>query len=119
MFMFQNGLLATFIPEVFMVIGFVLCICAPGFQLNISTIEQPIIVNQISSLEYQHNSKSQVSTYYFQLTCEKPTEKPNLSPVFQVEKINCGYDYHFSASFSLSFVDFSRPPPFYHLEYIS
>ena len=117
--MFQNGLLATFIPEIFMVIGFVMCLIAPGFQSNSSATERPIIVNQISSLEYQQNTKNQVATYYFQLTCDKPIAKQNLSPVFQVEKIKCGYNYHFSASFSLSFVDFSRPPPFYHLEHIT
>lgn len=109
--MFQNGLLATFIPELFMVIGFVLCLFTPGFRAEHSGNFQAPIAAQVYTYEYQNSTTYQHSTYSFQVTAEAVSELQYTLPRFvekaQIIRVISG----FSTSDGLSFVDFSRPPP--------
>jgi hypothetical protein len=111
MFMFQNGLLATFIPEVLMVIGFVLCLLTPGFKAADSNTEQTPVVAQISTYEHRQAATYRVSAYEFQLIAEPVSEARYSLPRFIEKAIFNTFEYQFSTSDGLSFVDFSRPPP--------
>jgi hypothetical protein len=113
MFMFQNGLLATFIPEILMVLGYVLCLLIPGFKShNSSQIDQGSVVTKVISFEQQKQiSAYQVSIQDFQSVEPVPDSKQSLS--YFIEKaINLTSESHFSTSDGLTYVDFSRPPPF-------
>jgi hypothetical protein len=111
MFMFQNGLLATFIPEVLMVIGFVLCLFTPGFKPNNSTTEQAPIVAHVSVFQHQQTTTYDLSAYDFQLTAELVSTIRYSLPRFIEIAFFSTFEYQFSTSAGLSFVDFSRPPP--------
>ena len=114
MFMFQNGLLATFIPEILMVLGYVLCLLTPGFKShNTSSVDQASVVTNVISFEKQNQiSAYQVSIHDFQSVEPVPDSKQ--SPSYFIEKaINFTSVSHFSTSDGLSYVDFSRPPPFF------
>lgn len=109
--MFENGILATFIPEILMVIGFVLCLFTPGFQSNKSTNDQTPIVAQVSTYNYQSTTNNQQSTYKFELETEAVSEAKYSLPRFIENAITITFESHFSTSEGISFIDFSRPPP--------
>jgi hypothetical protein len=111
MFMFQNGLLATFIPEVLMVLAYVLCLIAPGSKPHASHVEQGVLVANVTTYEPQKQiSGYKVSIHDFQPVETKTDTKETLQ--FFIEKaINVTVEPHFSTSDGLSYVDFSRPPP--------
>ncbi len=111
MLMFQNGLLATFIPEVLMVLGFILCILTAGFQSHNSTIEPSQSIAQISGYEPQQVSSYQLTYKDFQIEAEIIEECRQTQPYFIVKDSYIVYESPFSTSDGLSFVDFSRPPP--------
>ena len=80
--MFENGLMASFIPEILMVLGFLFCLIFPGLKTeklnnNISNEIQVSVSQQITSSVYNfsnHNSQpvqaieneqtSQVCTFF-------------------------------------------------------
>ena len=111
MLMFQSGLLATFIPEVLMVIGFVLCLFTPSFKANNSSTEQAPIVAHISTFERQQTATYELSAYDFQIVAEAIPEITYSLPRFIETHVFNRFEYQFSTSEGLSFVDFSRPPP--------
>lgn len=107
--MFQNGLLATFIPDILMAIGYLLCLIAPHLKTQNSQIEQTQVIVQVSTVEHQQLSVYQVTTSDFQYYTEKiPELKPINSYFTVIIKI---FESTFSTSDGLSYVDFSRPPP--------
>lgn len=110
--MFQNGLLATFIPEILMVIGFVLCLLASAFKAaDSSSAAQVSVVAQVISFEQQkQNSVYQVSVADFEIT-ELVSDKKQFHLPFVEKTINFTSESQFSTSDGLSYVDFSRPPP--------
>ena len=111
MLMFQSGLLATFIPEVLMVIGFVLCLFTPSFKASNSSTEQAPIVAHISTFERQQTATYELSAYDFQIVAESITKPTYSLPRFIETPIFNRFEYRFCTSDGLSFVDFSRPPP--------
>jgi hypothetical protein len=112
MFMFQNGLLVTFIPEILMVIGYVLCLFAPGLKPTNSTIDQSPFISQVVTVEQQNqNSAYQVSYSDFQIPEITPEKIQFILPFVEKETTNTS-DLNFSTSDGLSYVGFSRPPPF-------
>jgi len=111
MLMFQNGLLATFIPELLMVIGFVLCIFTPGFQSHYSHLEQTQLTAQITGYEPQQLSSYQLTYSDFQVEAEIATDIRQPLPFCIIKDTYVAYESPFSTSDELSFVDFSRPPP--------
>jgi len=112
MFMFQNGLLVTFIPEILMVIGYVLCLFAPGLKPTNSYVDQSPLISQVITVEHQNQSSVyQVSYSDFQIP-EIVSEKIHfILPFVEKETTNTS-DLNFSTSDGLSYVGFSRPPPF-------
>lgn len=108
--MFESGLLASFIPEFFMVIGFVLCLFTPAFKANNSNIEQASIVAHISTFEQQQIATYVISVYDFYSDEHIPESKYSI-PYFIEKSIFNRLEFRFSTSEGLCFVDFSRPPP--------
>lgn len=109
--MFQNGLLATFIPEILMVLGYVLCLIVPGFKSHNSSPVQGSEITHVTTFEPQKQISSyKVSIHDFQPV--EPVSETKISlPLFIEKAINITIDSHFSTSDGLSYVDFSRPPP--------
>ena len=111
MLMFQNGLLATFIPEILMVLGYVLCIIAPGLKPHISPVDQTAATVQVSTYEPQKQN-SAYKVYISDFQPAEPLVEAKKTPLRFIEKaINITVESHFSTSDGLSYVDFSRPPP--------
>ena len=111
MFMFQSGLLATFIPELFMVIGFVLCILTPGFQSHYSNTEQSQLTIQVTGYEPQQIASYQLTYSDFHVDAQTEVDNNQALPYFIVKDTYIAFNSSFSTSDGLSFVDFSRPPP--------
>jgi len=109
MLMFENVLLATFIPEILMVIGFVLCLFTPGFKTQNSSTEQTQVVVHLSSSENHQISGYQLSISDFQTENQVVIDlKPPL-PRFIEKKIQ--FESVYSTADGINYVDFSRPPP--------
>jgi len=109
--MFQNGLLVTFIPEILMVIGYVLCLFTPGITSQNPSAEPLQMVAHVSSYEQQQISTYQLSYTDFQIPADVNTDIKQILP-FSVQKDTyLSFESPFSTSDGLSFVDFSRPPP--------
>ena len=109
MFMFQNGLLATFIPDILMAIGYLLCLIAPNLKTHNSSTEQTQVIVQVSPVEHQQLSVYHVTISDFQQYVESISDiKPVISYFTVIIKI---FESTFSTSDGLSYVDFSRPPP--------
>ena len=110
--MFQNGLLATFIPEIFMVIGFVLCLFTPGFQSHNSTVENASIIAHVSYTESRQIATYELTAYDFKNHAETVLVKKQYLPLFVEKSKLITFESPFSTSDGLSYVVFSRPPPF-------
>ena len=109
MLMFQNGLLATFIPDILMVIGYLMCLIAPHLKTQNSQIEQTQVITIVSTVEHQQLSIYHVTIADFQQYAESISDvKPVISYFTIVIKI---FETTFSTFDDLSYVDFSRPPP--------
>jgi len=109
--MFQNGLLATFIPEIIMVLGYILCLLTPGYNQPNTKTEQTQLVTHVTS-----NVPQQLSTY--KLTYQDFQVAPEINegiscpiPPFVEKDTFQTFKSPFSTSDGLSYVDFSRPPP--------
>ena len=111
MLMFQNGLLATFIPEILMVLAYLVCLFTPGFKSHNSNVEQTHIVAQVSSYTPQQVSTYTISTADFHVGIELLTEVKEFFVPFVEKDTFLSYELSFSTSDGLSYVDFSRPPP--------
>ena len=115
MLMFENGILVSFIPEIFMVIGFLFYLFAPvNHSTNTTADINPQILCYNSTEQVQDNKTYIVSTFQFRkVTQDKILEKLPIVVVSSIIKShNKCSEVHFKTSDSLSFVQFSRPPPF-------
>jgi hypothetical protein len=111
--MFQTGLLATFIPEVLMVIGYLVCL----FVSNPTTENSSVAINatlvQSASIERVQSSTYSVSTSDF-MFAEQPVVADLTPPVYCSTEASVPFlEPYFQLSGSLSYVQFSRPPPFF------
>ena len=111
MLMFQNGLLVTFIPEILMVLAYLVCLFTPGFNSHNSNTEQAQIVAQVSTYVPQQITVYTVSTADFQIGAEIITDTKQSLPPVVGKDTHLSYESSFSTSDGLSYVDFSRPPP--------
>jgi hypothetical protein len=111
MFMFQNGLMATFIPEIIMVIGFVLCLLTPGFKEHNATPELAPVVAHLSTVEHRQATVYHLSAYDFQHATEVASEIRYSIPRIIKKSSEARFESPVSTSDGLSFTDFSRPPP--------
>jgi len=109
--MFENGLLATFIPEILMVMGFLFCLLAPNMDSASTTAELIPVVVQFSSVEKTPTSTYIASYSDFQQTqqIEIADKQPILFPQTELEMTF--FEKLFLISDGLSFDQFSRPPP--------
>ena len=115
MFMFQNGLMATFIPEIIMVIGFILCLLTPGFKEHNATPELAPVVAHLSTVEHRQTTVYHFSAYDFQQTTDVRSEIEYSIPRFIEKSSIIRFESPVSTSAGLSFTDFSRPPPTFRL----
>jgi len=111
--MFQTGLLATFIPEVLMVLGYLLCLFVsnPTTESNTASIHATVV--QSTSIERVQVSTYSVCTSDFQFV-EQPVVV-DLAPLIYCssEPDTLFLEPYFQLSGSRSYVEFSRPPPFF------
>lgn len=112
MLMFENILLATFIPEILMVLGFLLCLCAPGFKSADSTVDQAPIMAQVITIEHTQHSTYAVSICDFQTVTEVVLIESHPARVFEKEIEKKTLERPFDTSKGLIYIGFSRPPPF-------
>src|ERR1035437_3978474 len=111
MFMFQTGLLATFIPEVLMVIGYLVCLFVsnPTTENSKVSIHAPVV--QSASIERVQSSTYSVSASDFMFV-EQPVIVDVAPPVYcSTEPASPFLEPYFQLSDSLSYVQFSRPTP--------
>jgi hypothetical protein len=112
MLMFNYGILATFIPEILMVIGFLLSIIIPN--LNSQNTTPPVNAQTIylNTTEHSVDSKSYVvSNFDFQqVVQQEDITSPSISYPTTIPSV-VGSDKYFLVSDGLCFVQFSRPPP--------
>ena len=111
MFMFQNGLLATFIPEIIMVMAYLLCIIAPGDKQVTTNLSEVAATTNISSFE--SNAYSTYSTNVYDFSLFEAVLENTLEPAFGFsDQITYSqYKNDWLLSEKLSFKQFSRPPP--------
>jgi len=111
MLMFDNGLFATFIPQILMFLGYVSCLLAPGlFSHENATISTPVIA-QVISADIDQLSVNTVSTYEIHFSAPVIPMKQQALVSFP-----CKPEVHFLKFTStlcagISFEEFSRPPP--------
>ncbi|MDP4239447.1 MAG: hypothetical protein Q8904_08265 [Bacteroidota bacterium] len=115
MLMFQNGLIASFIPELLMVIGYLFCLFTPGIKSQDSVAEQNPVVMQVSTTERQQVYAYQTAYSDFQTYAELVPDVKQSVSIFVKKTIPLTYESTFSTSDGLSYVDFSRPPPLFFL----
>lgn len=111
MFMFQNGLLVSFIPEILMVIGYVLCLLTPAFKPQQSIVEPCATVVHVSTIEHSHISTYQSTFSEYQAHVEFVEDTKQQLTAFVQKRIPILYQSTFRPTEGLSYVDFSRPPP--------
>jgi len=110
MLMFQNGLLGTFTPEIFMVIDFILCLLTPDFHPQNSSIEKAPVIILAVNFEHQQSFLYQLSTFDFQIATAEVHDIKFSLPGLIKKLIIISNISLFSTSDGLSYVDFSRPP---------
>jgi len=109
--MFQNGIFTTFIPEIFMVLGFLICLITPSLNsTNQSDSIDPVIV-YYQSAEYNQYNTFSVSKFDFQqaISVEIVQKCSLLSLIFESGAISTVSP--FDITDFLSKVQFSHPPP--------
>jgi hypothetical protein len=111
MLMFQSGLLATFIPEILMVIGFVFCLFTSGINSKNSTLEKSPELNQNTILVQNQAILHQHSVYLFQTSIELVQKSKQIVHFVSEKQKSTWFEAAFSILNVIDFVEFSRPPP--------
>ncbi|MDD5184359.1 MAG: hypothetical protein PHS84_03760 [Paludibacter sp.] len=112
MLMFQNGLLATFIPEILMVVGYLFCLFSPKINTEPSTPELNFTnTTQIYSTQKVQQNTFITTCYDFQSEDFNFSELQNLPAINSVRVKKLFELYLFKLSDGLTFEQFSRPPP--------
>ena len=111
--MFQNGLMATFIPEILMVLGYILCLITPGLKPDKTEVQQTQFVNKVSFSNQNQTTAYQLTSRDFQITSEFiPESNQSLPHLIQQTVFVFFRSFDFTSD-GLSYVGFSRPPPSY------
>lgn len=106
--MFQNGLLATFIPEIIMVLAYAFCLLGPT-----KSVESSNSAHLVLKVAESHTGSS-TSVYYldqqdFIQAAELIQQEGIVSSLTEFDAFKEYKFYRLSGC--LSFVQFSRPPP--------
>ena len=108
--MFDNGLLASFIPEILMVLAYLLCLFAPNFKNSNSTQELTPVVAHIS-VPQQINSNTYSATVSDFHCSELNVEDQKLIIYPNTDTDKSIVEFVLKLSVGLTFKQFSRPPP--------
>ena len=109
--MFENGLLASFIPEFFMVLAYLFCLFVPGLKTEKQTTDFTPKIIQTTTVQTSVALVYKVTTFEFSTDNQAIESESQYSifPVFNklpvftcyiVSPLNAPYQVHFS-----------RPPP--------
>ena len=109
--MFDRGLLVTFIPEILMVIGYLMCLFVPKTQTDSAKEDLNIKMIQVSTSEHQHTSTFLFSGYEFQTIAEVIFKNEQPLPSIAQKRERNPFESPFGCSDGLAFDKFSRPPP--------
>ena len=111
MLMFQNGLLATFIPEILMVLGYILCLITPGLKSDKTEVQHTQLVTRVTYSNQNQTTAYQLTSHDFQTTSEFiPESNQSLPHLIQPTTFVFSRSLDFTSD-GLSYVSFSRPPP--------
>ena len=111
MLMFDNGLLASFIPEILMVLAYFLCLFAPNFKKSDSTKELTPIVAQISATQQIHSNTYSTTVLNFQCSELNIVEDQKQFISTNTDSERTIAEFVLKLSVGLTFKQFSRPPP--------
>jgi len=109
--MFQNGLLATFIPEVLLVVAYIFCFFGHNINSEYTATEITPQIVQISTVGQAPIST--FSVYNFDLHYTQQAVNAQQLFVHIVDIVNSFHETPFDILNSVSFVLFSRPPPLF------
>jgi len=111
MFMFDNGLFATFIPQILMFLGYVSCLLAPGLFNHESATISTQVVTQVVTVNVDPLSVNTASTYeiHFSAPIEPKIQQPLVNSIIRLEA--CFFKSSSALTDGISFEGFSRPPP--------
>lgn len=109
--MFESGLLTSFVPEILMVIGYLLCLFVPHQSTNNSPIEYTTIVAHAATVEHAQTSTYVVSITDFKVTAIKILVESVQFHAFVQKSLGYFSETSFGVSAGLTFIQFSRPPP--------
>jgi len=112
MLMFQYGLMSTFIPEILMLIAYVACLFAPDMKIENTSLQINTDFVHVSTLEQTPISSSLFSNFdllYSQAVVVCKQLALNCDVTVQE---NVFTELKFDITYGLSYVQFSRPPPF-------
>lgn len=111
MLMFQNGLLATFIPELLMVFAYLFCFVAPGFKSEKHTSELTPKVIHVAGNHTFTASVYKVTKHDFRPGYQAVIPD---SKVYSFSKSHPQIvltEHYFRTSSGHNLLHFSRPPP--------
>ncbi|HLP06328.1 MAG TPA: hypothetical protein VK152_12960 [Paludibacter sp.] len=111
MLMFENGLLASFIPQVLLVAGYLVCLFSGIFHSTAPAPEpQPVVVSVRATAHQQQKIYSvSIDEFMKMETGTIPSKFPSHNP--KVALKHRSVESLFQLSDSISFIRFSRPPP--------
>lgn len=110
MLMFDNGIFATFIPEILMVLGYMLCLIAPGHQRSEKKVEELLSIIEFSE-PTSHVTPSTVSFLDHIQVADEVCEQQKSAVLPERPSLINFPTIYFEIKKELSFKLFSRPPP--------
>lgn len=111
MLMFENGLLATFIPELLMVLAYLFCLVVPGLKTEKQPTNLTPKIIQTSTVQSAVVSGYKVSTYYFYTNNQAVETNTSFSDYPQFHKLTVFVNPIIFPLESQHQAHFSRPPP--------
>ena len=114
--MFQGGLLATFIPEIIMVVAYLMCLLSPGIKNAIGTSENPNKQICIATSDFKEISPLHSISFHSPIVNNHriDIEVVHPRPLFVIYYKKVGKSFEnivFLLPDGLSYYLFSRPPP--------
>ena len=111
MLMFENGLLASFIPELLMVLAYLFCFAAPGFKTEKQAYELTPKVVLVTANHSFTVSVYKVSKYDFKSENQTIISDFKLHTFSKSQLITALPEYFIRTSSGQNSTLFCRPPP--------
>ena len=112
MLMFENGLLASFIPEILMVVGYLICLFAPNIKENPQPETNLVNIVQITSLKSTSSNTLISNSFQYEQSAAASAEEFTIVSPTHSGSIFFNYDPFLPKG--IQFFLFSRPPPILH-----